>query len=263
MNKFICALASNGIEASYVTNVKNGVICKGFRLGTGNVCPVIYPSEFDTVETIVAKAKKAMDEELPVFDMNLLKNKEYMLNHCYLAIQKQSEEDLIKSSYLNVEAIIRFRFKLKDDGDSASLTITKKYLDMLGVTEDEIWTAAITNTLPTLQICSLDRIFNMDRDNETCPLFVASTENGIDGAVAILFPFLFRKFCLEQNEMGCIILPSSTQEVIVLRQSVWDGSVDNLVDMVRSVNAAEVEDVLQLSPAVYRYDLFTDTIVML
>lgn len=68
-----------------------------------------------------------------------------------------------------------------------------------------------------------------------------------------MFPDLFRAFCDDQAITSCIILPSSTQEVLLARD---DGRIDyhDYAMMVREINEAEVDPLIQLDPVVYRYD---------
>ncbi len=59
------------------------------------------------------------------------------------------------------------------------------------------------------------------------------------------------------------MLPSSTEEIIVLKGSALaEGglSMGELVRMVQTINADQVDPILQLEPAVYRYSIDTGEI---
>lgn len=92
------------------------------------------------------------------------------------------------------------------------------------------------------------------------PLLVGDAEQLQEGACILAFPEVFRSYCTEHSEEQLIILPSSTQEVIILPGSGLNQylSVEDLTGMVASVNEAEVDPKLQLDPVVYRYSLAAD-----
>ena len=64
---------------------------------------------------------------------------------------------------------------------------------------------------------------------------------------------------MEQGIESVLILPSSTQELLIIPEN------DNVcyadfASMVDEVNRAEVDPLIQLDPVVYRYDLESDSI---
>ena len=50
------------------------------------------------------------------------------------------------------------------------------------------------------------------------------------------------------------ILPSSVHEVLILKESDFPGSVEELKEMVATINREQVEPVDRLSDTVYRFD---------
>ena len=63
----------------------------------------------------------------------------------------------------------------------------------------------------------------------------------------------------------CYILPSSTEEVIVIAGSKLrdDMDVSDLAYMVNEINTAQVDPILQLEPVVYQYTVSSRKIKMI
>ena len=55
------------------------------------------------------------------------------------------------------------------------------------------------------------------------------------------------------DEDGCYILPSSVEELMVIPLSLAPSDVQELADMVKSINESVVEDRIQLPAVAYRY----------
>ena len=107
----------------------------------------------------------------------------------------------------------------------------------------------------------MSEILGLPDDDQ--PLYIATTGQMTGGASVLYFPEVFRSFCEDHGEEACYMLPSSTEEILVLRETALDDgllTVDELVRMVETINEDQVDPVLQLEPAVYRYDNNTDEI---
>lgn len=118
---------------------------------------------------------------------------------------------------------------------------------------DQAWRWAERNVLKSLQVKTLAEALGAPEDFVSAPFLIVTSMNGLNGAAALMFPDLFRAFCDDQAITSCIILPSSTQEVLLARD---DGRIDyhDYAMMVREINEAEVDPLIQLDPVVYRYD---------
>lgn len=87
---------------------------------------------------------------------------------------------------------------------------------------------------------------------QSTPLSVLSNESGIDGAALIACPEVLKAV---QKELGeaFYILPSSIHETLILPKSSAD-DVEDLKQMVSSINEAEVAPEDRLSDNVYEFD---------
>lgn len=108
----------------------------------------------------------------------------------------------------------------------------------------------------------VDAFFSMDvYEDSFIPMFVATNKCKLNGASVILYDGLLAKFA-EKVGGDFYILPSSIHETILLPVT-GDMDVDYLIDMVRSVNAAEVSPEEVLSDNVYKYLADEDRVEMM
>ena len=258
-------LQSRGLEPYEVTTIKNGVPCTGitFRGLQGNVSPVIYYSEDESIEAFHQRLFSVIDAETPAIDVNLLRDWSYVREHVYPAVHRCGSEDIIKRNYLNLEAYLRIELLLDDK--IGTVKILPWMLDCWNVSEDELWEAAMQNGNGRYHIRSMSEMLGIPGDDAES-MYVATTDEISDGAAAILFPELFHRFCEEHGEQALIILPSSTQEMMVIPESalsMMNIDAAYLAQMVHEINEAQVEPRLQLQAAVYRFSLDTDEITVL
>lgn len=103
---------------------------------------------------------------------------------------------------------------------------------------------------------SLDRLFS--EEDQVLPLYLLTNEQGIYGAVCMLYRNVLKNFANLLNR-DLIIIPSSVHEVLLtpLEEGV---SYEELNSMVITINQMEVSPEDQLSNHVYRYDRKSDRI---
>ena len=256
-------LREHGIETEQIEVVKNGIPCMGLRIITdGHVSPVVYYSLQETLEDLISRINDAM-KSTPMFDVGVLTNREYVLNHLFIAVQKRStaENDLVKRSILNIDGVLRINVICPEIDGCGSLKVTGQILEMAGITEEEAWESALRNMVSTFTVRSLSEAIGiMTGDND--PFSVCTTDTGMNGAASLFFPEVFEVYCKRHNRKTCLILPSSTQEVLILDDERVPESFSyrDLANMVFEVNCAEVDPVIQLDPVVYRYSMDTNAI---
>ena len=266
-NRIFETLKKEKIEAESIEIIKNGVPCKGVRLITSeNVSPIIYFSEQDTLETFLTRvraARAALESDVPTDSVNLLTDPTYVRSHVYLAAQKKSEDDIVKRDYLNLELYLRIMLDLGEQAGTGSVKVTPGLVEQLGIAEDELWKCASANSHAGSNIRSMAEVLGLpDTDGEQS-LYVATTGQLTGGASVLYFPEIFHAFCEDHGEEACYMLPSSTEEILVLRETALDNgrlTVNDLVRMVETINEDQVDPILQLEPAVYRYSIDSDEI---
>ena len=158
---------------------------------------------------------------------------------------------------------MRIMLDLGGPAGAGSVKVTPGLVAQLSIMEDDLWDYAAANSLKEASIRSMAEVLGLpDTDGEQS-LYVATTGQLTGGASALYFPEIFHAFCEDRGEEACYMLPSSTEEILVLRETALDNgrlTVNDLVRMVETINEDQVDPILQLEPAVYRYSIDTDEI---
>ena len=195
--------------------------------------------------------------------LEALLDREYVLSHLRLAVRKKSieESDVITQTVLNVELFMRLRFEcLSDDDSTASTRVTNQILNLAGISAEEAWEAARQNTAKELVVGSMSELLFGDDSLESM-FYIATTKDKLDGAAAIAFPEMFKSFCEVHETSGVCILPSSTEELLLIPEAPDMFSYADMAELVSSVNASGVTDPrIALEPVSYRYDAITNTL---
>ena len=259
-NSIIESLRNEGIEAESVEIVKNGIPCKGVRICNmdGTVSPIIYYSEHETVESIMSRIRDVLSTDTTSFGVERLTDWNYVKDHAYLSVQKSGTEDIVKKPYLNLEIVLRIYLDLGDE--TGSVKVTNGLIDQLGITEETVWKAACDNTRRHISIRNMAEVLGGQPTDDDTLYVVTAGQHG--GAAALYYKDVFREFCLDHGEADVYILPSSTEEVLVIPGSKVGVmfSVLDLAQICDSITNSQVEPIIQLEPAVYRFNLVEDTI---
>ncbi len=250
------ALAEKGIEAVAVEIVKNGVVCTGFQICTGShVAPVVYYSQEDTVDAFVERVVRLKDQPIPGIDPAELVSRERLIRETYVCVQKKSKEDLVKRNFLNLEAYIRLNVDLPNRDTKGSVKITSNILERSGLTEKELFEAATANSLKKAITCSMAEALGMPEDmmmTGEAPFYVGTYEDKCHGAAVLMLTEVLHSFCKKHGYKSIYILPSSTEEVLLLPMN--DEDPVGFAAMVHEINCSEVDPVLWLEPVVYIFD---------
>ena len=264
LDRLIWKLEGEGIYAQKVFADKNGVpftgICVSAEKGT-LIRPVIYVDDNMTEEDIIAEAKKLIGlPELKADEvLECVTSREYILANVNLAILREVE-DAVYLPYLGQKLCMKLHVDLPVAEGSGSITVTEALLKGAGLSFEEALFHASRNTEPRLTV---DTVANALGLGEEAPFggdfFIFSTTDKIGGAVALAFKRVFRKLCEEHGFESLMLLPSSTEEVLGL-PFTDDMDPVTALEMVKDINENCVDPKLWLNPAVYQYNLATDTI---
>lgn len=169
-------------------------------------------------------------------------------------------EQSISKEFLDLSAVVRVVLKMDKEGMS-SMVLSKRAAEILGMTEEEIYAAALANTLRLFppKLMNLGRYVEMSIGAEL-PLgedevttYILTNQKEVDGAIYFMSPEVVGAIA-EALEDDLYILPSSVNEVLLVRASELEGGVDELKEMVRDVNETVVSEKDILSYSVYYYD---------
>ena len=263
MEKIIQTLKNEGIDASQVVIPKNGIPCMGIRvkIAGSRICPIVYYNKEETERDVLNRVHIVLQNEMPMIDTDRLTDRHYILNNLFLAVSRHcSEADYLSKPYLNFD--LYMIVKVQDNEEKTSvIKVNSKYVNTLGLKESLLWERAAENTCKIATIRSMTDVLGLDSDLTEDMLYVGTT-NLPGGAGILAIPEVFRDFCAKAGETECYILPSSTDEVILIRGSYTRNMMtpEELVRMVDQINHEIVDPVQQLEPAVYMFHMDTGVV---
>lgn len=169
-------------------------------------------------------------------------------------------EKCISKKFLDLSAVVRVILKMDKEG-MASMALSKGDAEILGMTEEEIYAVALANTLRLFppKLMNLGRYIEMSigaklplREDEVTT-YILTNQKEVDGAIYFMSPEVVGAIA-EALEDDLYILPSSVNEVLLVRASELEDGVDKLKEMVRDANETVVAEKDILSYNVYHYD---------
>ena len=234
---------------------------------TFNVSPAFERYQADEsqeaaiLNKIAADAKMAANA-IPVFALSEITDYETVKNNLVMQVvpvepNKEMLENIPHKTVEDIAVVYRVELPSRADG-SASTLVTNKLLEEYGVTPEQLHTDAVAAQLanhpPVLKNMS-EMMAEMSGgmfDMPESPMWVATVEGGVNGAVATQIPE-FMDQAAEKLGGNFFVLPSSIHECLFIKD---DGEFQRaqLEEMVQSVNATEVSAADFLSDSVYHYD---------
>ena len=157
-------------------------------------------------------------------------------------------EQSISKEFLDLSAVVRIVLKMDKEG-MASMALSKGAAEILGMTEEEIYAAALANTLRLFppKLMNLGRYVEMSIGGkllfgeDEVTTYILTNQKEVDGAIYFMSPEVVGAIA-EALEDDLYILPSSVNEVLLVRASEVRDGVDGLKAMVRDVNETIVAE---------------------
>ena len=257
-------LNNRGYKAEAQNTIKNGVEFEGIRILTdSNIAPVIY------TEAIIENAEnegKTLDEVVSAiigtyeshksfeFDVNMLFDRDFILNSIFVGLQRVSTEDIEKKlceDFEGIESYLYIRGEADREG-SYSIKVSKAILDRANISEVEAWEQAQTNTEAETSLESMAKVmsemlgfeYSEEMDEQT-PFFIISNTSRVKGASAILNKKVLAEFGERYHTNKIVVLPSSVHEMLLVPYTE-EIDLDTFSDMVGQVNSSEVDPTEQL-----------------
>ena len=259
-------LQQAGINSEPVTVIKNGCQCTGIRVinPASPINPVVYYSQEDTVQMVIDKVMAVQRAGTPDIHIDDVTDSEYVASHVFMTIQKCGNEvDVLRKPYLNLELVLRIPMTIGNQ--TGSIKVTTAFLERTGISEERIWQLAKNN-----MCCGWFKIFNIiemlglpEYMSEDLSMYVCTTEDRNYGATALAFPSVFRDFCVHHNVQSLVLIPSSTEEILILPEEEISGDVSKMPLMVKEINEATVDPLIQLESCVYRFSMETNSVSLL
>ena len=257
-------LENRGYRAEAQNTIKNGVELEGIRIMSESpIAPVIYTEELikhaerdgkslsDVVSAIINiyESNKTVD-----FNINELFDRDFILNHLYIGLQKESTEELVKRACAELEGIESYLYirRERNEGDSYSVKLTRQLLERADISEVEAWEYAEAHTYAETTITSMAKVmcemmnmeYSEDMEDMT-PFYVLTNTSKVKGASAILNKKILSEFGKKYHTEKIVAIPSSVHEFLILPYTE-EMNIDDFSNMVNEVNVSEVDPTEQL-----------------
>ena len=223
-----------------------------FNIGDESEDPVIFAKKI--LEVVPAKINT---ESLT----DIMNDKEQVLSRCtYVLVNTElnRERESLVRRQVNNTLEMHFKVDITDILEDARVSLEKKHIKNLGITEQELYVRAYVNTMEKYpySLQTMGDILGLKLPEEVPDMYVLTNNVKTNGAGAILYQGI--KEVLE-NKVGDdpILIPSSIHEWIVI--PAWLGEKSIITAMIREVNSSVLseEDVLSDRP----YELITDGVL--
>ena len=208
----------------------------------------------DIVDTYNEGLKQS---EIMGIDVNKLSSRDYILSNVIPILYNSVKSANILADAVHVHVAnlaIAFRVVVEDDPSGVSTYLVKTgMLDRAGITEQELYDAAIANIQDKGETHDLRSVmFGLDEQmfNDDPEIVYITNKNKTYGASMIFDKTVRDK--LDRLFGEYYLLPSSLHEMLAVSKNKTD--VDALLNMVREVNATEVAPSDFLSNDVYVYE---------
>jgi hypothetical protein len=269
-DQVIAGLYSRGLDLEKMQVPKNNSLRTGIHVKGMNVSPTVYQDQVEHyansngIPDTIDYFESILTSETPVFDINKIVSKEYILDHVMpCVVQKEGNEEflsnLVSADFLDLAIYYRITMDapFENENETASASVKHEMLSMAGISQDELHEAAVKNLHPVIyNMCDLLREMTGSKEfvfpDGSCPMLVVTNETKWQGAGILIKPEVFKDIS-DRLESDLFILPSSIHELIVVPCGQFDFDTEDLRNMVRSINAEQVEPEDQLSDSVYRY----------
>jgi hypothetical protein len=265
----------------------NGLVLSGLTVmeDDSNISPTIYLNNYyEAYEnghvTIISVVNDVMD----IYNKNKLKGNvdmKYFLDFeqvkdriVYKLVNTDKNEELLKDvphvDFLDLSIVFQC-LVIKEEHSTASILIHNAHTKLWGVSVDELYRLARTNTQCLLgyslknmneilgEIIQFDEIGEYDEnamkeltEKSNVNMYILTNINRIDGAVCIIYPNLLNDLALSIGS-GFYVIPSSVHEVIIVpSENTYES--DDIKDMIREINDTQVKLEEILSYSLYYFD---------
>ena len=161
---------------------------------------------------------------------------------------------------------------LDKGSDIGSVAVTHKLLNIWGLTTDDekmLVDIAVENIRSNANVTPMTELLTkhsikLEPTDFDIPLFVITNSLGVHGANLIFASTPFNNLAARFNKDGVIILPSSVHELLAIPCDMpYENLIRTFTEMVREVNAEQLQPNEILSDHPYYYDYNTEKVIPL
>ena len=234
----------------------NGVVRKGFRVGDGEVCPILYPSKLTNVEDAVNELVKVYRKRPEfVFSEDSVK-----LENIYLKVFSKElckYDDCAQFPFLDL-VFIPYLFVGNREGKIASARVTRTMENAYSFNLSSRFAELAASTLrlfpavvkPLTEV--LSELVEVPQEQDAFPIFVVTNKFCVNGAASALLGDNLKQLA---NRVGgdLIVIPSSIHEILCVPAKDTDLKAVN--QMIAEINQSCVAPEEVLSGHAYYYSL--------
>ncbi|WP_408070678.1 DUF5688 family protein [Butyrivibrio sp. JL13D10] len=257
-NMIFAELTNRGFNVDVREVTKNGVKKEAFCIVDDNEKHNAIPTFY--VDKVIQKAQEMNfslndivddilemhEKSLANFNIDCMKDKEFILSHLSIGLQKESSEELIKRK-CEFEGLEAYLFmKVTFNGIDGTIKLNGAMLDIANIKDDEAWKRAEKNLHEDTVIEPLTNYFKNiigadDFSELENYMFILTNKSKVKGASSVLDRKAIKKLGESRNIRRFVYLPSSIHESILIPA---DGSVDleEFKSMVREVNRSVLNE---------------------
>lgn len=246
------------------TIVKNTVPMTGLCLRTANskMAPCIY---IDNLLNSSISDEEAVEHIMHIFhsaklniDLSLLYDKNYLLSHIYLGLQRYDTSCNYITRPSDWDGIIEYMYlRGKSDSGYYQVKMTEALLKEANIPAELAWHVAETNTHAEIHIESMEQVISHltdcdEFDSLPCTnMWVVSNQHRINGAAVVKNIEHIKSWAIKQGYAtdGLILIFSSIHEAILV--PAQSATLDEISEMIKAVNNECVEATEQLATQAY------------
>jgi hypothetical protein len=223
----------------------NGVVYTGVTLVGETISPVVYVNSYfenkvpiDTATELVRTAIKLNKKDKPAFIEKLSDYEDFVKDRLQIRLYNESTNADVKKSaseYGFDDLILVPYINLKGEMDDGYIKVTEDLLAKWEVTNEEVINQAFDNLT-----------YEMKNFMDIMPII--TNEDNICGAAGVIKA---HNELMKTYENGYVVIPSSIHEVIVMPYPDNESDLSAYTQMVKQVNASEVDADEVLSDHIY------------
>lgn len=201
--------------------------------------------------------------------VNNISDYDFVKEHLCVTVCSEAGRDILENTPHIMEEDIPIIARIvvsRENEETASIVVTDQLLSSWNVEKETLFADAFENTAkidPPHLVSMSDMLremmgseFPVEFDDSFGPrMFVFINDSKVNAAASIFIPGMMDKMA---EEMGgdYVVIPSSTHELILVPDEGLDTPEDTLgiVDMVKEVNATQVEPCDRIGDNAYHYD---------
>lgn len=235
------------------------------------IAPTIYTDSIiaecdDNIDEAVDIVSNIIEQHMnPAFDLDMLTNKDYILEHIKIGVQKASDEDLVKLPVTDFEDIEQYLYYSDTTAPDTSFSIKLKpdLAERIELDLAEAWAVARSHTFENTTVRSMAAVmkemlgnsFDDEFDEDifdTAPMqmYIISNKEQNKGAASILNREVLENFAREHDAKHIVVIFSSIHEALLIKVDD-DYDLDTFSEMVRDVNETQVKPEERLTNHAY------------